>query len=139
MTTVSYPTDHAGLEVLTPDECLQMIDDSPVGRVAFVDQGAPVILPVNHARDGMSIVFRTAAGSKLGAAMVSSAVAFEVDDYNSVEQAGWSVLVSGVADVVEDDAEIARLETLGVRPWADTEERPFWVRIRADLITGRST
>ncbi len=131
--------DHAGLEVIDAGECLELIDSVPVGRVAWVDQGSPVILPVNHRRVGGVIVFRTASGTKLGAAMMSAAVAFEVDDFDRHEHTGWSVLVTGIADVVEDEAEIEKYEALGLRPWADSEERPFWVRIRADMITGRRT
>lgn len=129
--------DHAGMEVLEPSECWDLLAQTPVGRVGFVDQGVPVILPVNHVLDGRSIVFRVAYGAKLSAAVRASTVAFEVDDYDRQRRDGWSVLVLGVADVVEDDDELARLEALDLRPWADALERPHWIRIRADQVTGR--
>ena len=67
MRTSSLPLDHSGLGVLPLEECRRRLQAAKVGRVSFVDQGEPVILPVNHALDGEAVVFRTAAGSKLTA------------------------------------------------------------------------
>lgn len=134
---MTVPVDHTGLEVLAPDDCLALVAGTPVGRVAFVDAGAPVVLPVNHAVDGRSVVFRTAYGAKLGAAIRASVVAFEADEYDRQARDGWSVLVTGVADIVEDPDEIEALDALDLHPWADSVDRPFWVRIRPDEITGR--
>ena len=130
-------TDHAGLSVLTFDECLERLRSVPVGRLCFVIDGEPVVLPVNHGVDGSGVVFRTAYGSKLLAAEKVSTVAYEADSYESLRRYGWSVLVRGVAEVVLDDEDVARLERLGVEPWADAVERPMWVRITPREITGR--
>ena len=108
-----------------------------MGRVALIDQGEPVILPVNHAMDGEAVVFRTAPGSKLTAADNEMPVAFEVDGFDEDRRAGWSVVVRGKATSVEEPAQLARLEALGVSPWADLAERSHWVRIRPYLMTGR--
>jgi hypothetical protein len=48
-------------------------------------------------------------------------------------------LVSGRAEVVEDDAEIGRLSQLGLHSWASALDRPFWIRIRPTSVTGRRT
>jgi uncharacterized protein len=133
----TLPTDHAGLAVLPRDECLDRLRHTRVGRVAFVENGEPVILPVNHEIDGETIVFRTASGSKLAAAASESPVAFEVDGFDADRRAGWSVVVRGTAALITDDAEVRRLRTLGVWPWADAAERPHWVRVRPYEITGR--
>ena len=53
--------DWSGMEVLGDDECRHLLDAAPIGRLGFVDQGSPVILPVNFTLDGRSIVFRSAA------------------------------------------------------------------------------
>lgn len=132
------PLDHAGLEVIPYDECLRLLARSPVGRFAFAAYGEVVVLPVNHALDGDDVVFRTSYGLKLDAAEDGSHVAFEVDHFDADFRRGWSVLVSGVAERVYDDAEIDRLERLGVRPWVDAP-RDAWVRIRPLSITGRRT
>ena len=129
--------DHSGLGVLSREECLRRIRSARVGRVAFVENGEPVILPVNHGLDGDAVVFRTAPGSKLTAAENDEPVAFEVDAFDVERLAGWSVVIRGVASVVDDQAEVTRLATFGVMPWADLAERTNWVRIRAYSLTGR--
>jgi len=133
------PTDHAGLEILPFEVCLRLLASVPVGRVGFFADGELVVLPVNHAVDGHDPVFRTAQGSKLSAAEGQSLVAFEADEYDPQTQTGWSVVVTGRAEVVYDEAEIRRLNGLGVHPWAAAVARPFWIRIRASSVTGRQT
>jgi len=134
-----YPADHAGLEILPFDRCLQLLSSVPVGRVSFFADGEIVVLPVNHVMDGQNPVFRTARGSKLSAAEGQQLVAFEADGYDERTQAGWSVLVNGRAQAIYDDAEIQRLSRLGLRPWVSAADRPFWIRIRPTSITGRRT
>jgi nitroimidazol reductase NimA-like FMN-containing flavoprotein (pyridoxamine 5'-phosphate oxidase superfamily) len=135
--TTSLSLDHSGLGVLSPEECLRRIRTARVGRVAFVENGEPVILPVNHGLDGNSVIFRTAPGSKLAAAENEVPIAFEVDAFDSDRWTGWSVVIRGAASVIDDPAEVARLTTLGVTPWANLVERANWVRIRAYSLTGR--
>jgi nitroimidazol reductase NimA-like FMN-containing flavoprotein (pyridoxamine 5'-phosphate oxidase superfamily) len=131
------PTDHAGLETLPFEACLRLLASVPLGRVGFCADGEVVVLPVNHAIDGQDVVFRTARGSKLAAAEKQDLVAFEADDYDGQTRSGWSVLMTGRAAVVDEDAEIQHLGGLGLRPWAATIEHPFWVRIRPTSVTGR--
>jgi nitroimidazol reductase NimA-like FMN-containing flavoprotein (pyridoxamine 5'-phosphate oxidase superfamily) len=135
MTTL--PTDRQGLEVLDPETCLKLLDLSPVGRIAFVDAGEPVILPVNHVRIGHGIAFRSAPGATLNAAQRRATMAFEVDGYDETTRTGWSVLVRGTADLETDDDQVAILEDQDLHPWADTTERPNWVRLHASEISGR--
>jgi uncharacterized protein len=135
----SYSTDHAGLEIMPFERCLQLLATVPVGRMSFFADGEIVVLPVNHAMDGPNPVFRTARGSKLSAAVGQNRVAFEADQYDQQTQSGWSVLVNGSAEAIYEEAEIRRLSQLGVHPWVTAVERPFWIRIRAASITGRQT
>ena len=134
-----YPADHAGLEILPFDRCLQLLATVPVGRVSFFTDGEIAVLPVNHVMDGQDPVFRTARGSKLSTAEGQDVVAFEADAYDEKTRSGWSVLVNGRAHAIYDDAEIRRLSTLGLRPWAGAVDRPFWIRIRPTSVTGRQT
>ena len=134
-----YPTDHAGLEILPFDRCLELLATVPVGRVSFFADGEIVVLPVNHVVDGQAPVFITARGSKLSAAEGQDLVAFEADGYDERTQSGWSVLVNGRAQAIYEDAEIQRLSRLGLHPWVTAVERPFWIRIRPTSISGRQT
>lgn len=128
--------DHAGLEVLTLETCLDRLASVPVGRVGLLVAGEVEILPVNHVMDGQSVAFRTGVGSKLSGASVGYPVTFEVDSYDAGGETGWSVVVHGHAEVVEDDAEVARLTALGTRGWKGGD-RPYWVRIRPFSVSGR--
>jgi len=134
-----YPTDHAGLEILPFDRCLELLATVPVGRVSFFADGEIVVLPVNHLMDGPDPVFRTARGSKLSAADGLDLVAFEADYYDERTRKGWSVLVNGRAHAVYDDGEIKRLNRLGLQPWIAPGDRPFWIRIRPASVSGRQT
>jgi len=134
-----HPTDHAGLEILPFEVCLRLLASVSVGRVGFFADGEMVVLPVNHVIDGQDPVFRTAQGSKLSAAEGQELVAFEADEYDAQTRSGWSVLVTGRAEVVYEDAEIDRLSRLGLHPWAAAVERPFWIRIRPTSVSGRQT
>jgi uncharacterized protein len=133
------PTDHAGLETLPFHACLRLLASVPIGRVGFYADGEVVLLPVNHAVDGQDVVFRTAPGSKLTAAQEQELVAFEADDYDLQTRSGWSILVTGRATVVYDEAEVKRLNRLNLHPWATSVEHPFWVRIHPSSVTGRRT
>jgi nitroimidazol reductase NimA-like FMN-containing flavoprotein (pyridoxamine 5'-phosphate oxidase superfamily) len=129
--------DWSGLEILSPEDCRSHLRLGAVGRVGFVEEGGPVILPVNYTMDGTAIVFRTAAGSKLSVGMMQRPVCFEVDDWDTMTHSGWSVLAKGVADEVLDAAEIERLEQLPVRPWSRPDLRDHWIRIMVEELTGR--
>ena len=134
-----YPTDHAGLEILPFDRCLELLATVPVGRISFLADGEIVILPVNHVVDGQDPIFCTARGSKLSAAEGQDLVAFEADGYDERTKSGWSVLVNGRAHAIYDEAEIQRLSRLNLHPWATAVDRPFWIRIRPASISGRQT
>lgn len=137
MASTTLPTDRQGLEVLDHFTCMLLVGHAPVGRVAFMHAGEPLVLPVNHLREGRTVVFRTASGATLDAAIDRRTVAFEVDDYDTHHRTGWSVVLRGSMDIVDDEDEIARLEERDLHPWADAVERPHWVRVRPTEISGR--
>ena len=131
------PTDHGGLEVLSLDECRQLLDTQQIGRIAFISAGEPLIMPVTYRMHKGHIVFRTTTGEKLDAARTAASVGFEIDEWDASDESGWSVIVGGTAQDVEEPAEIAELKELGLRPWADTVARNNWVRIIPNEISGR--
>jgi uncharacterized protein len=131
-------TDRAGLEILHLGDCYGLLASVPVGRIGFVAGGEVVMLPVSFLLDGQDVVFTTGAGSKLSAAEVGHYVGFEADAYDPATGAGWSVMVSGLAEVVAAADEAARLDRLGLRPWGAAADR-VWVRIRPAAVSGRRT
>lgn len=134
---MSHGPDHAGIDVLTLPECLEHLRTESVGRIAFVEAGQPVVLPVNFVYHRDHVVFRTARGDKLEAAWQKAPVAFQIDSFRPVQQKGWSVLVKGTAEVVEEENLIQELSSMPFQTWASSANRPYWVRIRPDEITGR--
>jgi CBS domain-containing protein len=131
------PTDRRGLVVLDLQECLARLRETRVGRIAFVERGMPVVLPVNHGVDGTTVVFRTTWGSKLDAAQAADVAAFEIDGYDEASRTGWSVLVRGRLSPAYADADLDRYAALDVPAWAAPGPDAVWVVLRADEITGR--
>src|SRR5690606_35362865 len=126
-------------EELGTEECLQLLERTPVGRIGFVHKGSVHVLPVNHAVDNGGIVFRTTTGAKLNTALRESGaeVVYEADGWDAGSRSGWSVLVRGNLRVVSDQVERARLDRLELRAWTDDRERRAWIRIDPTEITGR--
>ena len=121
-----------GLEILTEDECLGLVESEQVGRVALSIGALPAIFPVNYQMVGGDIIFRTGEGVKRRAALAGTVVGFEVDRIDPARQQGWSVLVIGMATEITGEAP----ENLTASPWA-AGERPHWVRVRPEFISGR--
>jgi nitroimidazol reductase NimA-like FMN-containing flavoprotein (pyridoxamine 5'-phosphate oxidase superfamily) len=125
------------LQKLTRDECLELLRSQlHLGRVGYVVDGAPVILPVNFVVDGESVVFVTTRGSKLSWLSTHSRVAFEVDLGRPLDESGWSVLIHGTAYEVTDPAELEALRQGPLHSWAVSPDE-HWVRISLDQISGR--
>ena len=122
--------------VISPDECAALLHRAHLGRIAVVDRGLPLILPVNFLLDDADVVFRTNPGTKLDAALRHAAVAFEIDGTDEETRTGWSVLIRGHAHEVSDAAELARLEKLEITPWAPGT-RQHYIRVTSLETTGR--
>ncbi|GAA3079977.1 pyridoxamine 5'-phosphate oxidase family protein [Streptosporangium carneum] len=131
--------DSAGLDVLSRQECLDLLSSTPIGRIVFTDRALPAVQPVTFCLDGENgedIVIRTGVGSKLAAATRHTVVAFEVDDFDPDTRTGWSVTAVGRARAVCDPAEIARLSRLPLTAWAPGDRNHFIV-VRAEQLSGR--
>ncbi len=107
-----------------------------VGRIGFLVDGRPLILPVNYLADDDSIVFCTEPGTKLSALGGGAPVVFEVDDSRPLYQAGWSVVVKGTASEITDEDELDALRRGPLHSWA-TRASEHWVKIAIDEVTGR--
>jgi nitroimidazol reductase NimA-like FMN-containing flavoprotein (pyridoxamine 5'-phosphate oxidase superfamily) len=129
--------DESGaLEVLGHGECLRLLEESSIGRVAVSIGALPAIFPVSYAMSGGAIYFLTGQGTKLSAALRGAAVAFEIDHADLLYHRGWSVLAIGEANEPEP-AEAAELSgRLSLRPWASGVPSHL-VRIRPDFVSGR--
>ena len=125
-----------GLELLDEPECWQLLRRGVIGRIGLSMDATPVIFPVNYAVLDDTIVFLTAPGTKLSAAIDASVVAFEVDDYDRDARSGWSVLVIGTAREAADPKLMLRLLELNAVPYAHGE-RSHTVQITPTFVSGR--
>ena len=93
----------ARLQVLTHDECLELLRAGGVGRIAFDVDEFPVILPLNYRLVETSgrvwIALRTRPGNVI--ASTPSHVAFQTDEIDPVRHEGWSVLARGTLHAVD--------------------------------------
>ncbi len=128
--------DRNGLEVLERSECLRLLRGVTLGRIGITSGALPAVLPVNFYLDGDRILVLTGEGSKLDAAIRNAVVAFEVDDFDAMRHAGWSVLVTGVAREVTDPGELHELRRLPVTRWAPKGNGRM-ILIATDRISGR--
>jgi nitroimidazol reductase NimA-like FMN-containing flavoprotein (pyridoxamine 5'-phosphate oxidase superfamily) len=122
--------------------CEELLRGAVVGRLAVVVDGKPEIFPVCHIYEGGCVMFPTNEGTKLHAALAWPYVGFEVDGLEVEETAvggirGWSVMVTGRAELVTDTDEINGAAPLRRIRWRSSGSSLRWVRVVASTITGR--
>lgn len=130
--------DKSTIEILSSAECYRALTSHSIGRVGVIVDHYPLVIPVNYAVDRDAVLIRTAPDSVLSHAD-RSPVTLEVDDFDTANKSGWSVLLRGVGIRVDPDdpAEILGADAApGPTPWAPGE-RPLMIRIRATGISGR--
>jgi nitroimidazol reductase NimA-like FMN-containing flavoprotein (pyridoxamine 5'-phosphate oxidase superfamily) len=124
------------LRTLSPAECFDLLEPGGIGRVGFNAADGIMMLPVNFAVSGKSIVFRTAPDTLL-AVYADGRVSFEADQLDEALREGWSVLVHGHAHRITDEREVQKLEArTRLEPWA-AGSRDVYVRIAPTRISGR--
>jgi nitroimidazol reductase NimA-like FMN-containing flavoprotein (pyridoxamine 5'-phosphate oxidase superfamily) len=124
------------LTELDTAECLRLLSDHGIGRLAVTGEEGPAVVPVNYGVSDGAVVFRTAPGATPSLA-VGKKVAFEVDRVDEALSEGWSVLVVGTASAVTDPEAVRGLREPDLTaPWAGGE-RLLWVRIAPERVTGR--
>jgi nitroimidazol reductase NimA-like FMN-containing flavoprotein (pyridoxamine 5'-phosphate oxidase superfamily) len=124
-----------GVDVIDRRGCFELLASQVVGRLAVLEGGAPLILPVNYALDGEAIVLRTSPGSKLDASHGGPAC-FEIDHIDPAHRAGWSVVVRGHLHEVTpyDTTDLERVVDM-TDSWVNN--RTHVVELRPWSVTGR--
>jgi hypothetical protein len=128
--------DRFGAEVLETNVCWQLLRVTEVGRLAVSITEHPDIFPVNYVVDKGTVVFRTAEGTKLAAAVLGRAVAFEIDGYDPDHGDAWSVVIKGRATEIERMQDVFDALDLPLFPWHASPKHRF-VRIEPVEISGR--
>lgn len=123
------------MDILSAEESWSLLSSVTLGRLIACVEGSPEVFPVNFVVQRRTVLFRTAEfASKLFSVVMNGRVAFEVDDHNVAE--GWSVIVKGVAQVLNTSEEIQDAEKAQLLPWT-AGEKPRFVRVHPSEISGR--
>lgn len=118
------------------EECYRLIGKDGVGRIAVCTQDGPIIIPVNYLIEGESVIVRTAPYSLLGE-HAQQDMAFEVDSLRHEERQGWSVVLVGKSERVEDIEQMTELRSSRrLEPWA-AGSRHLFIRLTPRRVTGR--
>jgi hypothetical protein len=118
---------------------LNLLASVSLGRIVFTQHALPTIRPVNHIVDHGQIVLRTHAGAALTlhtgrAGLGGVVVAYEADCIDPDTHLGWSVIVTGYAQLIDDPEDLARYRGM-LEPWV-AQTMDHAVRIRPDLVSG---
>ena len=124
------------MDVLTDAQCWDLLAANQIGRLAVVVAGRPDIFPVNYVVNEGEIYFRTGEGMKLASVMAHREVAFEIDGYDEASNEAWSVVLNGMARVLNHDAEVEAAETLPLFPW-NLDPKHRFVAIEPTELSGR--
>ena len=130
-----YDTD-TRMVILDESACWALLGGQEFGWFVVLIANVPDIFPINFVVDDHSIVFRTAPGTKMAAAVLGRGVAFEVDGYDGDRGEAWSVVVHGIASKIEGWIEEEIAAHLPLFPWNASPKYDF-VRIEVDELTGR--
>lgn len=130
------PAPRPVLARLSEGQCWDRLGTHGVGRIALPVHPGPVVLPVNYAVDAHSIVYRAQPGA-VTAPETGTEVSFQVDWLDDRTSQGWTVLITGTAEHVDDADAVRRLaDRHAVEPWVG-ENRTVWMRVRPHTVTGR--
>jgi nitroimidazol reductase NimA-like FMN-containing flavoprotein (pyridoxamine 5'-phosphate oxidase superfamily) len=117
-------------------ECLSLLPRKTIGRIVFTDAALPAAQPVTYFLDDEEVVFRTAGGGKLAAAIRGAVVAFEVDEFDTTTRTGWSVLGVGQAYEVLAPGRLAELADRMPAPLAPSRTA-HTIAVPLQRLTGR--
>ena len=107
------------LETLDRDECRRLLGSANIGRLGYCSDSGPRILPMNYTLVGESVTFRTGLDTEASHQLFDHPIAFEVDQVDEFLQSGWSVLVIGNAQPL-DEASLLLLDVgQSPEPWPE--------------------
>ena len=122
---------------MTRAEAMRRLASVRLGRVVFTSRALPAIRPVNHLVEDGHVIIRSHEGSTIvtaASAERGTVVAYEADELDPTSHAGWSVVITGLARLVDDPQEAARYHE-ALRPHMPGE-MGYVIRIYPELVTG---
>lgn len=83
------------VDVLSPEECRQLLGGEVVGRIALSVGALPHVVPVFYHVEGDTVLVELGMDANLYAALTDNVVAFEIDHVEPDTPEGWTVMVVG--------------------------------------------
>jgi len=143
---------------LTKEECLQLLENNYIGRLAFMVAGNPDILPITYYYDkkNHSIITYSGEGGKIDAMRKNGSVSFQVDEIISIGK--WKSILfygkyeelsgidakhllhefsEGVKKVIQKKENISPQFISEFSSKVDTDNTPIVYRINISEIKGK--
>lgn len=120
---------------LTVRECVDLLSEGVIGRIAMTTPGGPRIVPVNYSVNGSAIIIRTSPYSELATYGPTNQAAFEIDHFDCNTHQGWSVVATGRLELLEAE-EIDVVRAGAPRPWPGGS-RNLYLRLPWREVSGR--
>jgi nitroimidazol reductase NimA-like FMN-containing flavoprotein (pyridoxamine 5'-phosphate oxidase superfamily) len=124
------------LTALSRLQCLHLLGQHQVGRIAWQAVDAQQILPITYVVFEGRVYFRTSPYSILSDLLLPTAVALEVDELDPITRTGWSVVLHGRSRAVAEPVDVTRLWAVDPVPWAPGS-RHLFVEVAPNEVTGR--
>jgi nitroimidazol reductase NimA-like FMN-containing flavoprotein (pyridoxamine 5'-phosphate oxidase superfamily) len=107
-----------------------------VGRIGFLAEDGPVVLPMNYVLSGDHIMVRTVVFRVVAQKCDRPVGRLRVDDVDDFLEAGWSVLVRGACTLLSED-QLEQLKfNVSPQPWAEGP-RTLVFGIACEEVSGR--
>jgi hypothetical protein len=111
-------------------EALWLVEGSSLGRLVFVQRELAVVRPARHVWEYGRLVVRT----PVQAVAVPATANYHVDEVRAVQGTGWTVTVTGPAEVIADSHEVAHYRRT-LTGWAHGPHDTI-LRIHPQTVTG---
>jgi nitroimidazol reductase NimA-like FMN-containing flavoprotein (pyridoxamine 5'-phosphate oxidase superfamily) len=121
---------------LEPSECLNLLAQAKVGRIALSIGALPVIRPVRFVLSAGHVVFRAAPASQLSKAAADAVVAFQVDHADEDRARGWNVMAHGVCRPVRSPDVQEELRNLPLPAWGPNPDEDIFMRMELTRLSG---
>ena len=129
------------LELLSDDECMELLASGGLGRLVYTGRYGPMALPVMYKIDGGAVVLGTwdpvlfDEDLRTGIENADYQVAVEADQLDAEAREGWIVLIRGAAHHLDTEAERAPVIGAGLEPWIE-EVPAHFIRVNPTSCWG---
>ena len=121
---------------LAPGECLALLEQAKVGRIALSVRALPVIQPVRFVLAAGQVLFRAAPGSELSRAAPNAVVAFQADYADEDSATAWHVMAHGCCQAVTSPTRTDELRALPLAAWGAIPHQDIFMQIALTGIKG---